>query len=97
MSIGASLIPKIIRVTAPCINVPAITWNDVVRSQQSFWISKPSDSVSLFGIPYHVSNARTDEWLGIYRDQKVIPDILKMIRALEDSKKGTQIKIEEGE
>lgn len=81
MTIGAALIPKIIRVP----RTPAITWNDIVRSDVSFWKPHPAQ------IAFISNPINRGEWLygaGAGGGKSLINDISNLIQVLESHKKG---------
>lgn len=59
MTIAATLIPKVIRVSTPLL------LNYQPTPAQVKFFNQRDNVVSLYGIPYHQSNAGIGQWLGI--------------------------------
>ncbi len=89
MSMAATLIPKIIRVSSPLGTLqymgpsPKYLIGGMAGGGKSDHIL---DALAYFGIPYHENNAIVGEWIGFPRGEKIYPDILSMMRILEQNK-----------
>lgn len=45
------------------------------------------DKLSLYGVPYHVSDVSTGQWLGINRIGYINKEVTEMIQLLENDKR----------
>lgn len=83
----------------PFIPKPKFAWNKI----NPLWNPHPKQieflnqtvPVSLYGIPYHCSNASSGQWLGFNRTEAMISkeahqEIVKLIQILEKDKNDSQ-------
>lgn len=86
MSIGASLIPKIIRVTVPCTELGTLTY---MGRAPIYPILHSGPDIIFYGTSYHEDNSSIGSWVGVPRGKPITDELISLVRKLENAKRSS--------